>query len=93
MLILVIEKYTGWLFPWKWAIILALTIKILKVFIGKLDKDVLKIGQAMSNYSIEEKVQPKPAELLDRVKNIEKKVSPETVNKKYETYFDKDEKN
>ena len=88
MLVLVIERWSGWLMPWQWAVIAGLALRVLKIYLGHLDRTKLKIGQAMSTYGIEQNTQPKSVEQLERIKNIEKKVSPETVDKKYETYFE-----
>ena len=89
MLVLVIERWSDWLMPWQMAISLGLVFRVLKVYLGHLDRTKLKIGQAMSTYGIEQNTQPKGVELYERLTNIEKKVSPETADKKYETYFDK----
>ena len=87
-LVLVIERWSGWLCPWPIAIVFAFGIRILKVYVGRLDKNVFKVGQAMSEYGIKAKTAPKSVEVLERIVNIEKKVSPETADKKYDTYFE-----
>ena len=72
ILILLIDKYTGYLLPWYLVLVIAFGSKILKVFIGILDKRVLKIGQASNEYTVRKNLAPVSNEMLDRNKNIEK---------------------
>lgn len=89
ILILIINKYTNWLAPWWILVILVICLKIIKVFIGRLDKRYFKLGQAMSEYTSRKKINVWEAEKMEILKNIEKKVSPETYHKEPKTYIEK----
>ena len=87
MIVLAVEKWSGWLMPWSWVIILAIFMRFLKVYIGSLDRNILKIGQAAAEYNTKKSLDPINREKLDRIKNIEKKVAPETYKEEHVTYL------
>lgn len=71
ILILGIERYTGWLAPWYYAPILVLVLRIMKICVGAVDRKYLKTGQAMQEYTLRAKLTPTGNEMWDRIKNIE----------------------
>lgn len=86
MIALAVEKWSGWMMPYWVIIILALFIRLLKIWVGGQDVKKLKFGQAMSEFPVRERLAPVGNEQLDRIKNIERKVAPETFEEQHATY-------
>ena len=78
VLLLVIERYSGWLPPWQWAVAIGLGMRVLKVLAGIADRKWLKLGQMSTEWGYKKKVNTFSVAQMERLKNIEKKVAPET---------------
>ena len=87
IIVLMVERYSGWLMPWQMVIVLVLALRVLKVFVGRLDKKYLKLGQAMAEYGQRKQINLFEMEKMERLKNVEKKVAPETYKEKYKSYL------
>ena len=88
ILVLLMEKWTGWLMPFKWVLLFAFIMRGLKVIAGYCDKRWLKMGQASQEYGVKKKLSLPTVEIIDRIKNIEKKISPETFQNEHDTFLE-----
>lgn len=77
-LLLYLEKVTGYLLPLKIGIIIVLVLKIVKTFIGWLDRHYIKSWQIEAEWTVRKGISRWATEQMEMLREIHKKECPDS---------------
>ena len=78
ILILIVEKYSNYLFPWQLAILLVLCFRALKVCLGIIDKKYIKSGQTEAEWGVRKGLNSWATEQMNMTREMHKALCPDS---------------